>query len=235
MGESYGAWRMGDDERIMPLVDLANVACGAHASDPQTMQATLALAQRHQVAIGAHPGYPDREGFGRRDFPLHGDALKAWLWHQIGALDGQCRAQGVKLKHVKPHGALYNKMMRDRPTLLRIIEAVAAYNPALPLVVQAGSSQANKTLQALAAQHAVQLWFEAFADRAYDDQGQLAPRSQAGAVHEHSKLIVDQARQLMQQHSVTSTGGQRLDIAADTLCFHGDNPACPAALEQLRQ
>lgn len=234
MGESYGVWQMGADDRIMPLIDLANVACGAHASDPATMQQTIALAQTHGVAIGAHPGYPDREGFGRRDFPLAGEHLKAWLWHQLGALAGQAQACGLRLNHVKPHGALYNKMMRDSATLQTLFETVAAYDVQLPLVVQAGNAQANKALQQQAQAHGLTLWFEAFADRAYADNGQLAARSQSGAVHGDSAKIAAQAQQLMQQQSVMSSGGQRLEIYADTLCFHGDNPAVPAALEQLR-
>ncbi len=234
MGESYGPWTMGADEQLMPLIDLANIACGQHASDPQTMQITIELARQHGVAIGAHPGYPDRVGFGRREFPLQGEALKACLWHQIGALDGQCRAQGLKLHHIKPHGALYNKMMRDAQTLQDIFSMLAAYDAHLPLLVQARSAAENQTLQEQARSHGVTVWFEAFADRGYSDDGQLAPRDTHGALLNEPAAIVHQVQTLQAGEALRSISGSSLRIDANTLCFHGDNPACPEALRQLR-
>ena len=235
MGESYGPWPMGQDEQLMPFIDWANIACGQHASDPDTMQATIALALQHGVAIGAHPGYPDRVGFGRRPFPLHGESLKASLWHQMGALAGQCQAAGTVLNHVKPHGALYNKMMQDDQTLIDVITAVAAFDASLPLVVQAGSRKENLVRQNIAAQHGVSLIFEAFADRAYRQDGQLVPRTQRHAVHENPSDIVKQASTLLQHNYVVSEDGTRFQLDCDTLCFHGDNPACVEALRRLRQ
>ncbi|MGJ8670315.1 MAG: 5-oxoprolinase subunit PxpA [Oceanococcus sp.] len=235
MGESYGQWRMGDDENIMPFIDWANIACGQHASDPETMQKTIALAQQHDVAIGAHPGYPDRIAFGRRPFPLDGDALQASLWHQLGALAGQCQTAGLQLNHVKPHGALYNKMMQDQDTMLCVLSAVAAYDKALPLLVQAQDQTRNAALQLLADEYSISLWFEAFADRAYLSNGQLAPRSHPNAVYDDPGTIVQQARLLVGKRQVATASGDMLDIAADTVCLHGDNPACVAALRQLRQ
>ena len=234
MGESYGPWIMGADEQLMPFIDWANIACGQHASDPETMQATIALAQRYDVAIGAHPGYPDRVGFGRRPFPLHGAALQASLWHQIGALAGQCQAVGLQLNHIKPHGALYNKMMQDEGTLRCVLQAVAAFDAQLPMVVQAQAQAANAALQDIASEYSVRLWFEAFADRAYLPNGQLSPRNHPDAVYQEPARIVQQARSLMQHGQLLSSAGEALSLAADTLCFHGDNPACLAALQQLR-
>ena len=235
MGEGYGAWTMGADEALMPLIDQANIACGLHAGDPDTMSRTIALAAKHKVAIGAHPGYPDRQGFGRRDFPLEGESLMNCLLYQLGALAALCDAQGVALKHIKPHGALYNKMMRDDSTLNSIMNAAARFDAALPLMLQAGDSNHNARLNELAKRHGISLYFEAFADRGYSDDGQLASRQKAGAVYEQAEQIIEQARQLSQHGQIISLNGHTLNLQADSLCFHGDNPASLQALQQLRE
>lgn len=234
MGESFGPWQMGADAALMPLIDMANIACGMHASDPVTMRATIALAREHGVAVGAHPGYPDKVGFGRRAFPLAGEELADYLLYQIGALHGLCRAQCLCLNHIKPHGALYLAMMREPDTLETIIRAVAAFDAALPLVVQAGTAAANEQLREQAAPHGVTLCFEAFADRAYQDDGQLVPRRETGAVHTSATAIIDQARALIDRGEVLTRSGQRLTITADTLCLHGDNPLSPEVARALR-
>ena len=233
MGESYGAWRMGADELLMPHIDMANIACGGHASDPVTMDATVALACAHQVQVGAHPGYPDKEGFGRRAFPLAGDELGAHLLFQIGALDALCRKHATRIRHVKPHGALYNQMMRDSTLLETIFKALQAFDPTLPLVVQAADSRRNDTLRAQAADYDLTLLFEAFADRAYSADGHLAPRSMPGAVHHSSAAILEQARRLMTHGEVQALSGETLHIEADTLCLHGDNPLSPEVAKAL--
>lgn len=234
MGEGYGSWNMSADAQLMPLVNQANIACGGHASDPDTMDATVLLAIENNVAIGAHPGYPDKAGFGRRAFPLKGAALVNELLCQIGALDAICRKHNAKLSHVKAHGALYNKMMREHSTLQCVLEAVAAFDPSLPVVVQAGDQSDNDRLCEIAEPAGVGLMFEAFADRAYMAAQQLASRDTAGSILDNPAKIVQQARTLCSGKPLLSVHGKPLRIVADTLCFHGDNPASLAALELLQ-
>lgn len=234
MGESYGPWAMGADDALMPHVDMANIACGAHASDPVTMARTVDLALQHQVQIGAHPGYPDKEGFGRRPFPLHGDALTAHLLYQLGALDALCRHHHTRVQHIKPHGALYNQMMRDEAIMQAVFETARSFDPSIPVVVQAGDTQSNARHRSHAAKYGLKLMFEAFADRAYAANGLLVPRTQPGAVHGDVNSIVAQARNLIEHAQVITPDGQRLDIQADTLCLHGDNPLSPAVAQALR-
>lgn len=235
MGESFGAWSMGADEKVMPYVDMANIACGFHASDPSTMARTLALASEHGVSIGAHPGYPDLLGFGRREFPLEGDELVACLLYQIGALDGLSRAHGRRVEYVKPHGALYNKMMRDDITLDTVIDAVLAYDTNLPLVVLGASEAANAALRERAAKRGIELLFEAFADRAYDDDGQLASRALPGAVHKDAERLVRQVSEIVEEGLVTTLSGNRIRLEADTLCLHGDNEEVLSAVARIRE
>lgn len=234
MGESFGPWAMGADEALMPHVDMANIACGAHASDPVTMARTVELAVEHQVQIGAHPGYPDKEGFGRRPFPLHGAALSAHLLYQLGALDGLCRHHQTRIAHIKPHGALYNQMMRDEAIMHAVFDAARSFDPAIPVVVQAGGDHSNARHRAHAAQFGLHLIFEAFADRAYTADGLLMPRTEPGAVHSEVSVIVAQARELIEHAQVTTPDGQKLRIEADTLCLHGDNPLSLAVAKALR-
>ena len=234
MGESYGPWAMGADEALMPHVDMANIACGAHASDPVTMARTVELAVQHQVQIGAHPGYPDKDGFGRRPFPLHGDALTAHLLYQLGALDALCRRHQTRIQHIKPHGALYNLMMRDESVMRAVFEAACSFDPSIPVVVQAADARSNAHHRAHAASYGLTLMFEAFADRAYAANGLLLPRTETGAVHTDVSSIVAQAHQLIAHAQVITPDGQRLDIQADTLCLHGDSPLSLAVAQALR-
>ncbi len=234
MGESFGSWIKGNDEAVMPFVDMANIACGMHASDPATMARTVQLACRYDVSIGAHPGYPDLLGFGRRDVALEADELEACVLYQIGALDGICRAQGRRVEYVKPHGALYNKMMRDEATLDSMIAAVRRYDAGLPLVVLAAGESANAALRERAAAQGVELWFEAFADRAYDASGRLVPRTEPGAVHTDAERALRQVREIAEQGQVSTLGGGKIPLRADTLCLHGDNEQLLAAVGRIR-
>ncbi|EOQ79611.1 LamB/YcsF family protein [Pseudomonas aeruginosa VRFPA02] len=158
IGESFGAWRMGLDAEVMPLIDCANIACGFHAGDPGTMRRTVALAVEHGVRIGAHPGYPDLVGFGRRSLACSAQEVEDLLLYQIGALDGLCRAQGTRVRYVKPHGALYQDMMRDPAILAAVLRALAAYDRTLPLMLM--STRDNTAARALGAAHGIELWFE---------------------------------------------------------------------------
>lgn len=233
MGESFGPWVMGCDEQVMPHVDLANVACGFHASDPVTMRQTIRLAREHGVAIGAHPAYPDLVGFGRRSMACTPAEIESMVLYQVGALAGLCRAEGVALGYVKPHGALYNDMLRDTALLEAVMRALAAYDDALPLMVMATRDAAP--IKALARQHGVTVWFEAFADRAYDGEGRLLSRQKPGAVHHETSIIIEQARRIACGEPLTASDGSELVLEADALCVHGDNPESIAAIKAIRE
>ncbi|KHF24492.1 5-oxoprolinase subunit PxpA [Solemya velum gill symbiont] len=221
MGESFGSWTMGMDEEVMPLIDMASIACGFHASDPLIMEHTVQMALAEDVVIGAHPGYPDLAGFGRRDLSLHPQELKAGLVYQLAALDGICRVNGTRVEYVKPHGALYNKMMRDEATMTIIMEAVRDFAPDCPLVVLA--TPGSEEISAKGREYDIEVWFEAFSDRAYDDEGRLVNRSQPGAVHQDIETIGQQVQQIINEQSVTTLSGKRIPIQADTICVHGDS------------
>ncbi|QXI42295.1 LamB/YcsF family protein [Pseudomonas wayambapalatensis] len=233
MGESFGNWRMGLDAEVMPFVDCANIACGYHAGDPGTMRRTVALALQHGVTIGAHPAYPDLVGFGRRSMACSDDEIRDLLHYQIGALDGICKVLGGRVAYVKPHGALYNDMMADPQKLRAVLEAVAAYDADLPLMLMATAD--DSAAQALGDEIGVPLWFEAFADRAYTASGHLVSRRLPGAVHHDPVLVVEQAVRLARGEALVANDGSALRLNAATLCVHGDNESSVAAVRQIRQ
>jgi 5-oxoprolinase (ATP-hydrolysing) subunit A len=231
LGESFGSWQMGLDAAVMQHIDMANIACGFHAGDADVMATTLALAKQHGVAIGAHPSYPDLQGFGRRSMVLSHNEIVNCLRYQIGALDGMARSAGLTLSYVKPHGALYNDMM-DKPSVYAaVLDAVAGYHQPLQLMILATASA--QQYQDLAKAKGVALLFEAFADRRYTDEGKLTPRSQSGAVL-HDAEILAQVSQLVNHGSVITASGKNLKLHADTLCVHGDNQAAVAWVQQIK-
>jgi UPF0271 protein len=232
MGESYGAWRMGDDAHAMPLIDQANLACGFHAGDPLTIQRSVRLALEHGVSIGAHPAYPDLAGFGRRHLSCSAEEVQALVLYQLGALDAFCRAAGSRIDYVKPHGALYNDLVRDDALLRAVLDACAAFRKGLPLMVLALADNSRELELADGAD--VPLMFEAFADRAYLPDGQLAPRRLAGAVHHEPQRILEQALAIARGEPFPDIDGQPLRLRADSLCVHGDNPESLAVLRRLR-
>ena len=232
MGESYGAWRMGDDAHAMPLIDQANLACGFHAGDPVTMQRSVALAVAHGVSIGAHPAFPDLAGFGRRHLACSAEEVQALVLYQLGALQAFCQVAGVRVEYVKPHGALYHDMLGNDQTLQAVLRACARFRQGLPLMVQALPD--NQREQHLADAAGVPLLFEAFADRAYLPDGRLAPRQQAGAVHLTAESILAQAIAISRQQAFADIHGQPLLLKADSLCVHGDNTESLAVLRRLR-
>ncbi|HSX70330.1 MAG TPA: 5-oxoprolinase subunit PxpA [Pseudomonas sp.] len=232
MGEGYGAWRMGDDEHAMPLVDQANLACGFHAGDPLIMRRSVAQAVQHGVQIGAHPSYPDLQGFGRRHLNCSPEEVTALVLYQLGALDAFCRTAGVEVAYVKPHGALYNDLVRDDALLDAVLAACASYRKGLPLMVLALADNARERRLAEAA--GVPLLFEAFADRAYLAAGQLAPRRLAGAVHHQPERILQQALAIATGEPFADIDGKPLQVQADSLCVHGDNAESLAVLRRLR-
>lgn len=233
IGESFGAWRMGLDAEVMPYIDCANIACGFHASDPGTMRRTVALAAEHSVRIGAHPAYPDLVGFGRRSMACSPQEIEDMVLYQVGALDGLCRAQGQQVRYVKPHGAMYQDMMRDPAKLAAVLRAVASYGGVLPLMLM--STADNSAAQRLADEHGVALLFETFADRAYDRAGYLVARSEPGAVHHDSEVIVAQAIALARGDALAASDGSALRLRSDTLCVHGDNAGSVAAVRRIRE
>lgn len=232
LGESFGAWQMGQDAKVMPLIDQANIACGMHASDPLTLLNTIRLANQHGVEIGAHPGYPDKEGFGRRAMELSTGEIYALVLYQIAALDGVSKSQGVEVGYVKPHGALYHAMMKEAEVRGAILRAVADYPGDLPLVMLANSE--HEQYREEAANFGVTLRFEAFADRGYLGSGELIPRNQAGAVHKDKSKIIAQAQQIAMHQQVTTLSGEHIQLPADTLCVHGDNEHALEALKGIR-
>lgn len=233
IGESFGAWTMGLDAEVMPLIDCANIACGFHAGDPSVMRKTVALALAHDVKIGAHPAYPDLVGFGRRSLECSSAEIEDLLHYQIGALQGICQAQGGQVEYVKPHGALYNDMMAKPAILQAVMTAVARYQGDLRLMVL--SSRDNREVSAMAAHIGLPLWFESFADRAYDGAGQLVSRKLPGAVHHDPEQIVAQAQLLASGQPLIASDGSALLLPTDTLCVHGDNAGSIAAVRRIRQ
>ena len=231
LGESFGAWTMGLDADVMPYIDQANIATGFHAGDPLVIQHTLRLAAQHNVTVGAHPAYPDLVGFGRRSMQCSREEIIAKVQYQVAAIDGMATCGGLSLRYVKPHGALYNDMMSKDDVRMAIFEALAEYHRPLALMLQATPEIERHREEADRA--GVEVWFEAFADRCYDDDGALRSRRLEGAVHSREKML-EQVEQLSQDGSVTTYSGAILPVAADTLCVHGDNPEGVQAIRDIR-
>jgi len=218
VGESFGPWPMGADDELIPLVSSVNIACGAHAGDPTTILRTVELAARHGVAVGAHPGYPDLAGFGRRDLDMTAADLRASLVAQIGAVQAAARIAGTTLRHVKPHGALYNRSAVDDSIATTIAETIRDLDPSLVLVGLAGSASLVAGRAA-----GVVVSAEGFADRRYEADGSLRSRQRPGALLGPSDAAA-QAVAIVRDRSVTAGDGSRLAVEADTICVHGDSP-----------
>lgn len=230
LGESFGAWRMGEDAGVMPWITSANIACGFHAGDPTIMQRTVALAVKHGVAIGAHPALPDLQGFGRREMKVTPAEAYALTLYQIGALHAFVRAAGARMHHVKAHGALYNLAARDRALADALARAVHDFDHRLILVGLAGSAlvEAGRAV-------GIAVIREGFCDRRYHPDGSLAPRSEPGAVIENPDDAVTQAVSIATQHRTVATDGKVIAIEADSLCVHGDRANASKFAERLRQ
>jgi UPF0271 protein len=217
LGESFGSWRLGDDEALLSLVTSANIACGFHAGDPLTIRRACAGAVAGGVTIGAQVSYRDLAGFGRREMAVPADELTAEILYQIAALDGIARAEGGKVSYVKPHGALYNRAVRDPDQASAIAAAVSSYDPALPLLTLAGCAAAQ------AAQAAgLTVVAEAFADRAYRADGTLVPRGQPGAVLTDPALVAARAVAMATRQVVESAVGTQVRVRPRSICLHGD-------------
>ena len=217
LGESFGNYKIGLDDEVIRHISSANVACGFHASDPLVMQKTVALAKENGVCIGAHPGFPDLVGFGRRNMSVSPAEAKALVQYQIGALDAFCKAAGVKLCHVKPHGALYNMAGKDEILAQAVCEGIFEYDSNLILLGLSGSKmiEAGKKIGLRTAS-------EVFADRAYEADGSLVARSKPGAVITDENLAVSRVVEMVKNGRVTSITGNEIEIKADSICLHGD-------------
>ena len=233
LGESYGYWQISADPLVMPHIDMANIACGYHAGDPQVMQQTIALAKQYQVKIGAHPSYPDRQGFGRRSMHLAHDEIESLIIYQLGALAGMCKSQSCQVSYLKPHGALYNDMMKNDDVLHAIFSAMQKYDPAMPLLMMATSQ--NSRFKQTAKNYGIKVMFEAFADRAYDDEGFLVARNIEGSVLQKPDDILNRALQLKTQGTIQSLNGKTIRMEAETLCVHGDNEQSVNMIQALKQ
>ena len=232
LGESFGSWTMGLDAQVMPFIDQANIACGFHAGDPLVMQKTLELAKANNVSVGAHPGYPDLVGFGRRSMNCSAEEVIALVNYQIAAIDGVAKSLGIVLEYVKPHGALYNDMMLSQDIRKAILQALSSYHRPLKLMLQATLDIEQH--RAEAKHFNIDILSEAFADRCYDDDGKLLSRAKDGAVHNKEKMLA-QVKQLKEQGSVTTISGNILPLKADSLCVHGDNIEGVQAISAIRE
>lgn len=230
LGESFGAWNMGDDGAMLDIVTSANVACGFHAGDPDTMRATCEAAKARGVAIGAHPGFHDLQGFGRRQIlGLTAREIEALIAYQIGALQGIATAAGHRVTHVKAHGALSNMAMTDRTIAEALARAIKAVDPSLVFVVipltqlEAAGEAANLPLAR-----------EIYADRAYEDDGTLMSRKKPGAVLHDPAEVAARVVRMVRERAIVGAGGKKMALGIDTVCIHGDSPGAVAMARAVR-
>ncbi len=230
VGESFGAWRMGQDAALMPYLTSANIACGFHAGDPKTIAYTVALAVEHQVAIGAHPGLPDLVGFGRRNMSITEEEAYQIVLYQAGAMRAFAQAAGSRLHHVKAHGALYNMAASDAQLSRGIVRAVKALGDQVAIVVLSGS-----VTEQIAREAGIDVSCEVFADRRYQDNGLLVPRSDPRALITDEQESIAQVLMMVTQGRCMSVNGQAVAVRADTVCLHGDQDGALAFAQALRQ
>jgi UPF0271 protein len=219
MGESFGAWRLGNDEALMDWVSSVNIACGFHAGDPSVIRETVQMAIKKGVAIGAHPSFPDLQGFGRREIRMSDDEIFDIVLYQVSAVKGICEAFGAKLHHVKPHGALYNQAAKNPSIASAIAAAVKCIDKNLVLFGLSGSCIIHE-----ARKLGLKTASEAFADRTYRLDGSLTPRSHPNALIKDAKTAIAQVLQMIKKQTVTTVEGESLQIDVDTICIHGDSP-----------
>ena len=229
LGESFGNYTCGMDASVIPHISSANVACGFHAGDPLVMDKTVKLAKQYNVAVGAHPGYPDLVGFGRRNMAVSAAELKAMMQYQIGALQAFCRSQGVKLQHVKPHGAMYNMAAKDRKLADAICDAILEIDDSLILLGLSGSEMLKA-----AKDKGLRYASEVFADRAYEDDGSLTPRALDGSVITDEDEAIKRVLQMVNDGTVVTRSGKVIPIEADSICLHGDGAKAVEFAQRIR-
>ncbi|MFM6985649.1 MAG: LamB/YcsF family protein [Hydrogenophaga sp.] len=229
LGESFGAWRMGDDAALLQVIRSANIACGFHAGDPVVMRETVRLAVAHGVSLGAHPAFPDLQGFGRRVMRLSPEELEATILYQVGALQAMAAAEGARVTHVKPHGAMSNMACADDAMAATIAQAVKRLDRELILLAPALSA-----LERAGEAAGLRVAREVFADRSYQADGQLTPRSQPGAVLHDAQECVRHVQRMLDAGGIVTTSGQHLPTPIHSICVHGDGPAAVAAARAIR-
>ena len=230
LGESFGAYTIGADDKIIPLVTSVNIACGYHAGDPLVMQKSVALAKQYGVSVGAHPGFPDLLGFGRRNMNATPAEVKAYIQYQVGALSAFCRAAGVKLHHVKPHGAMYNMAGADYKLARAVAEAVAEIDDSLVLLALSGSEMIRA-----ANEIGLPCASEVFADRHYEEDGSLRARSKPDSVIHDEEECICRVLRMVTEGKVTAVTGKDIDLRADSICVHGDTPEALAFIRRIRE
>jgi len=231
LGESYGEFKIGNDEKIMPHITSANIACGFHAGDPTTIVRTINIAKKYKVAVGAHPGYPDIIGFGRREMQLTSEEAKNYTLYQVSALLGFAKAASLSLQHVKPHGALYNMAVKDEKLSKAIVEAIKALDT--DLIVFA---LPNSTLSKVAAKNGLRVAHEFFADRAYNPDGSLVSRKQSNAIIQDPKKVVERVVKAVEDGTVVAANGEVLDVGkVHTVCVHGDTLTALELAETIKK
>jgi UPF0271 protein len=230
LGEGFGAWVMGDDEAMLGVVTSANVACGFHAGDPDILRRVCAQAAERGVAIGAHVGYDDLAGFGRRAIDVEPGRLTNDVIYQLAALEGFARVAGTRVRYVKPHGALYNTAVHDKTQAAAVVEAIRLYDESLPVMGLPGSA-----LLALADEAGLPAVTEAFADRGYTPEGSLVPRSQPGALLHEPEQVAQRMIQMVTTGRVEATDGTEVSVRADSICVHGDSPGALAMAVAVRR
>lgn len=233
MGESFGILKMGEDEKIMPHIHMANLACGFHASDSLTMSKSVQLAKQHNVIIGAHPSYQDLVGFGRRSMQCSEEEICAKILYQLGALSAFCKANGTKVSYLKPHGALYNDMMNDDTIFEAIVKAIASFDTNIKLMIL--SLPKPKKFQDIASKYNIKLLYEVFADRNYNDDGTLISRKEKNAVVSDEKEVIKRVEKLSQKGYIKSINGKKLSLKADTICVHGDGENALSFIKALKK
>jgi len=233
VGESFGAYKIGLDEEVIPHITSANIACGFHAGDPGVMRKTISLAKKHGVKVGAHPGFPDLMGFGRRNIDATLEEIQDYVVYQMGALQAFASSQGLKLQHIKTHGSLYNMAAANLKMTEAIAEAVAKVDQKIILVVLAFAKR--DPLLEIGIRYGIRIAFEAFADRAYNRDGSLVSRREKGAVISDHEIVVKRALKMAIEGKVIAIDGTEISLKADTLCVHGDNPAAVQMVKRMRE
>ena len=233
MGESFGIWKMGLDKEIMPFIDMANLACGYHASDALTMNRSVALAKEHNVTIGAHPSYQDLVGFGRRSMLCSLEEIKSIVLYQLGALSAFCKSHGTSISYVKPHGALYNDMMKDENIFKAVLNAISSFDKNIKLMVlSTPNNEANKHTALL---YGINLIFEVFADRNYNENGTLVSRAQPNAVITDELEVAQRIMTLKEKGYLETVNKEKLFIEVNTICVHSDSANALEFIKLLRQ
>jgi len=233
MGESFGIWKMGLDEKVMPYIDMANLACGFHASDPLTMNKSVLLAKKNSVIIGAHPGYQDLVGFGRRSIPCSNEEINSIVLYQMGALSAFCKVYGTNISYVKPHGGLYHDMMSKENVFKTILSAISSYDKNMNLMIL--SSPKNKEYETIAKTYGITLLYEVFADRNYNDDGSLVSRSKKNAIIDDELEVINRVRSLKKKGILNSINNKELSLKIDVLCVHGDTKKALDFIKILRK